>query len=96
MKSKLILLVALVILLVLAGGVLAQPNPSSSPHSAQWYSVEQSTLTGNNYHLASRVWQFDPQASGGDYRLQSLTTPDLRGNGCCCTFLPCQWRNATP
>lgn len=92
MKTHIILFVALVLLLVLAGVVLAQSGPPRQPH--QWYSMEQATLVGRNYNLVSRVWQFDTQASGGDYRLQSLNTPDLRGNGCCCTFLPCQWHNS--
>jgi hypothetical protein len=32
-------------------------------------------------------------ASGGGYRLLGPASPTLRGNGCCCTYLPCVLRN---
>lgn len=92
MKTRVILLLVLVLLLMLTGVVLAQSEPPRQSHL--WYQVEQITLTGNGYHLLTRTWQFQKQTSGGGYHLQSLNVPDLRGNGCCCTYLPCQWQSA--
>lgn len=96
MKSRITLLVALVFLLALAGAALAQSDSSPSLQPDRWYRIEPSTLTGNSYQLASRAWQFDSALAGGDYHLQALSAPDLHGNGCCCTFLPCQWLDASP
>jgi hypothetical protein len=56
------------------------------------YAVEQSTVSGGGYRLASLPWQVSGTASGGGYRLQSPTAPMLRGSGCCCTYLPLSLR----
>ena len=37
--------------------------------------------------------QVEGSTSGGGYRLLGPASPTLRGNGCCCTYLPCVLRN---
>jgi hypothetical protein len=44
---------------------------------------------GGGYRLTGLAWQFSGIASGGKYRLLGPAAPALRGNGCCCTYLPC-------
>jgi len=55
--------------------------------------VEKGEASGGRYHLTSVSWYVSGTASGGGYRLLSPSSPTLRGNGCCCTYLPCVLRN---
>lgn len=82
--------IALVCVLLLAGAALAQSGSQPSP---PWYAVEQGRASGGRYHLTSVSWYVSGTASGGSYRLLSPSSPTLRGNGCCCTYLPCVLRN---
>lgn len=82
--------VAMVCALLLAGAALAQ---SGGQHSPLWYVVEEGRASGGRYHLTSASWYVSGTASGGGYRLLSPSRPTLRGNGCCCTYLPCVLRN---
>jgi hypothetical protein len=77
----------LVGLLVLAGSAaLAQaPVPSAAPV----YVVEQGRPAGGGYQLAAGTWQVHGTASSLAYQLQSSI---LQGAGCCCTYLPCLFR----
>ena len=45
--------------------------------------------SGGGYRLTVLAWQVEGSASGGGYRLLGPASPTLRGNGCCCTYLPC-------
>ncbi|MDH7484853.1 MAG: hypothetical protein QHJ81_01095 [Anaerolineae bacterium] len=80
------LLLTLLVLLLLVGAVLAQPG---GPGPAVWYTVEEGMASGGGYRLTGLAWQFSGIASGGKYRLLGPAAPALRGNGCCCTYLPC-------
>ena len=82
--------IALVCVLLLAGAALAQSGSQPSPSS---YVVEKGRASGGRYHLTSVSWYVSGTASGGGYRLLSPSSPTLRGNGCCCTYLPCVLRN---
>ncbi len=83
-----------ILLLVMAGSVLAQ---SSGAGSGQSLGVQPGTSSGGNYQLASlplhpaqdNGWQVSGAAGGGGYALAALSQPALRGSGCCCTYLPC-------
>lgn len=85
---KRILLILLALALVSTAVVQAdnRPNPPNPP---TWYAVEQETASGGGYHLTSLAWQVDGAACSGGYRLLGPAAPALRGNGCCCTYLPC-------
>ncbi len=75
MKTRLVLLPALFALLLLVSAPLA------------WSTARSSALAGD-YRLTCVNWRVSGIASGGDYRLASLSAPTLTGNGCCCTYLP--------
>jgi len=87
--------IALVCVLLLAGATSAQSGsqPSPSRYVAVADRVEKGEASGGRYHLTSVSWHVSGAASGGDYRLLSPSSPTLRGNGCCCTYLPCVLRN---
>lgn len=87
MKQRVILGVVVVMLLV-TSVALAQPD--------RLYRVEIGTISGEGYHLTSTSWQVSGRASGGDYYLLGAAAPNLRGSGCCCTYLPCILRNFRP
>jgi hypothetical protein len=89
MKQRMILTIVL-ILVLLGGVVVAQPN---QPDSLPLYTVETGTASGGNYQLTSLTWQVSGTASGEGYRLLCPETPTLRGSGCCCTYLPLTLRN---
>jgi hypothetical protein len=70
----------LLLVAVLVSGALAQ---SSGP-----YQVESGTISGGGYRLTIANWQVSGTASGEGYRLIGPVAPELRGSGCCCTYLP--------
>ena len=43
----------------------------------------------SGYQLTRLTWHVSGEVSGGGYSLSSPSSPSLRGNGCCCAFLPC-------
>jgi hypothetical protein len=95
MKTRIIILLAIVALLLIGCVALAQ---SSGPPSG--YVVIPGTASGGHYRLTSLSWQVSGASSGGGYRLLPAlsgaeggpASPTLRGNGCCCTYLPCVLR----
>jgi len=70
---------------------LAQSGSGSGPPLL--YTVEQGTASGGDYHLTSLAWRVSGTASGAGYRLLGPAAPTLRGNGCCCSYLPCVLHN---
>jgi hypothetical protein len=80
------LVVGCVLLAVLlAGGAQAQ--------STGQYQVAGGLSSGGGYHLTTVEWQVSGSASGGGYALAAPIQPELRGSGCCCTYLPCVLRS---
>ena len=84
--KRVAILVLVVAFLVLAGAGLAQPGDSELPPP---YVVEADTVSGGDYQLTGQGASAAVEMSGGAYRLQGGVQPMLRGNGCCCTYLPC-------
>ncbi|MCJ7739270.1 MAG: hypothetical protein MUQ10_18480 [Anaerolineae bacterium] len=91
MKMRIAILTVIIALLLLDAVALAQSGSGSPPTTL--YGVESSTVSGGGYYLASLTWHVDGTASGSGYHLLSPAAPALRGNGCCCTYIPCVWRN---
>jgi hypothetical protein len=69
-----------------AEGSWADPSPV--------YTVEQVPIAGEGYHLNVASWQVSGASSGGSYHLEGPAAPELRGSGCCCTFLPLTLRGS--
>lgn len=94
--SVLLLLAAVVLRLLEPPGLAraqdAVPQQAGLDALALPYAVEQSTVSGGGYRLASLSWHVSRTASGGGYRLQGSTAPLLQGSGCCCTYLPLSLR----
>ena len=88
--KRIAILTAIVALLLLGAVALAQPGGHDPP---TWYTVEQGTVSGGGYYLTSLAWRASGTAGGGGYRLLGPASPALRGNGCCCTYLPCVVRS---
>jgi hypothetical protein len=89
MKTRTIILLAIVALLLVGSAALAQ---SSGPPSPALYVVARGTASGEGYRLTSMCWQVSGASSGGGYRLLGPASPS-GGNQCCCTYLPCALRN---
>jgi hypothetical protein len=88
MKIRIPFLVAVLAALFLSGAASAQTG--ARPPLA-WH-VQAGAASGGSYRLAGLAWQIDgAPAAGGRYMLQPAApeSPALRGNGCCCVFLPC-------
>ena len=83
MKMRNALLLAAVALLVGGGVATAQ---SGGPVG---YAVEPGTASGGDYQLTVLGTSTTGAMSGGEYHLQGGVQPMLRGNGCCCTYMPC-------
>ncbi len=81
--------IALLCLLLVTGVVAAQ----SGEPTAQ-YIVASGVASGGGYRLTGLVWRVQGLAAGGGYLLTVPASPRLRGNGCCCTYLPCVLRHS--
>jgi hypothetical protein len=85
MKTRISLLLLLLVLMLV--------STSAGALSAPRYQVEAGTISGGGYRLVGSGMQADNVAAGGAYRLLGPSVPELRGSGCCCTYLPCTLRN---
>ena len=91
MKTRLsILLLLTIMLLLIVSAAVAQPDRTTVANTA---AIQPATATGGAYHLESLRWQFEGTSDGGLYQLSGPQNPTLRGNGCCCNYLPCLQRN---
>jgi hypothetical protein len=73
-----ICLIVFVAISMLASLVLVQPA-----------SADPVPINTGGYHLVPVRWHLAGEASGSGYYLRMPGSPALRGNGCCCTHLPC-------
>jgi hypothetical protein len=90
MNTRIVVLTFLLVLLVSGKMTLAQSGEREPPI---WPAVEQVTSIGGGYFHTNLGWTVSGAASGGDYRLSGPTRATLRGDGCCCTWLPCVLRD---
>ena len=96
--AAILMVVALMVSVALARtGSETQVSPTNHYHLTGTLSQSDApTLSGGHYQVTdmtlrntqSNAWS----ASGGRYHLQGPASPQLTGNGCCCTFLPCVLR----
>jgi hypothetical protein len=91
MKIRTAILTFIVVLLLLGTIVPAQSRECDPP--AWHYTIEQGAASGAGYRLTGLTWRVEGTANGGGYRLLGPASPTLRGNGCCCTYLPCVLRD---
>lgn len=95
MKTRIVLLIALVLTLLLSGVALRWAQGVAQAQGGDGGSVAAQSnpamLSGGRYRLASLSAQASVIASGGGYRLLEPASPG-GGNQCCCTFLPCVMR----
>jgi hypothetical protein len=87
MKQR-VILVVVVFTLLLTCVTLA--------HADKQYRVQNGTSSGQGYRLIGTSWQVSGMASGGDYLLLQPAATELRGSGCCCTYLPMTLCNFRP
>ena len=85
--------IIIIVTALLLGGVALHAIAPVAARSGRldlslWYTVEQGTASGQGYRLESLNWQVSGTASGAGYRLLGPDSPSVRGNGCCCTYLP--------
>lgn len=92
MKTRIVLVVILVISLLLASWAIALAR-TSQPGDPISYQVETGSATGKDYLLTHLNWQVSGSVSGEGYLLSAPITPALTGSGCCCNFLPCALKN---
>jgi hypothetical protein len=85
MKTRTIILFAILALLFISSTALAQSN-GSSPQVG--YAVNQGTASGGHYRLANRTCQMHGLASGGGYSLAGPAGTAGTGTPCCCSYLP--------
>jgi hypothetical protein len=94
------LVILLLVCLCAPGSAAAQPAEQTPGPSAPVLRVRGEAIGGayrlTGTQLASQNLRPPSQeelASGGSYRLLAPMGPTLRGSGCCCTYLPCVFRN---
>ena len=90
MKTRTIILLLLIAVPLLISSVaLARPEQPVASNTT----TQPSPTTGGAYQLDGSTWQISGISTGGLYQLLGPQGSTLRGNGCCCTYLPCLLRN---
>jgi len=92
MKTRIILVMVLVIILLLASAVIALARTSRYVDPVS-YQVNTGSITGDGYQLTHFTWQESHATGGGSYSLLVPSLPAASGSGCCCSYLPCTFRN---
>jgi hypothetical protein len=86
MKTRIVLWVLLIALLLLSTGAVTGSAPPR-------YRLESGSPPGGNARLATDGVQAGVVSTGGAYRLATGPAPGSvsgsAGSGCCCTWLPC-------
>ena len=103
-RWTLIVAAILIVVALMAGAALARTgsetlaSPTSHYHlTGTLIQSDSMLLSGGHYQLIDvtlrnaqgSAGQANDLASGGGYHLEAPAGPQLTGNGCCCTFLPC-------
>ena len=88
MNTRVIVLTIIIILLLFVSGAIASAY-SGQISDGIVYQAETGLTSGNGYHLTPLTWQVEGAVGGGSYILDVLVAPELNGNGCCCSYLPC-------
>jgi len=83
----------LVVVLLLGGVTLQAAVPATAQTGGPLMTIQTGMVAGGGYQLTSLAWLVSGEISGKNYRLLGPAVPTLRGNGCCCTYLPCVLRN---
>jgi hypothetical protein len=89
MKRKQNTLVILILSILVIFALILGTSPTNGSTSAQAMEDYPLDEVKHGYQLTHLTWQVSGEVSGGGYSLQSPSSPTLRGNGCCCTYLPC-------
>jgi len=58
-----------------------------------WFVAGRSKSQNKTYQLTSINWRVSGISAGNDYTLTSPQAPADSSNGCCCTYLPCVFKD---
>jgi hypothetical protein len=86
MKTRLVILVILLVFSLTCSDTHAQVNVSASS------SLVSGGASGRGYQLTSLSWQVDGDLRNDRYQLLRMIAPGSSENGCCCVYLPCARR----
>jgi len=97
MKVRLLLILIVLLLFSLAiplqtsiGAGDDEPDLNNVPF---WFVVGRSKSQNKTYQLTSINWQVAGISAGNDYTLTSPLAPAESSAGCCCTYLPCVFKD---
>jgi len=97
MKVRFLLILIVLLLFILAIPLQAsiqaghdEPDLNNAPF---WFVEGRSKSQNKTYQLTSINWQVSEISAGNDYTLISPQAPAESSAGCCCTYLPCVFKN---
>jgi hypothetical protein len=97
MKVLLLLILLFLVLFILAIPLQIsiqagddEPDLNNVPF---WFGVGRSKSHNKTYQFTSLNWQVAGNSTGNDYNLTSPQGPSESSEGCCCTYLPCVFKN---
>jgi len=97
MKIRFLLIMIVLLLFILAIPLQTsmqageeEPDLNNVPF---WLVEGRSKSQNSLYQLTSINWQASGISAGNDYTLTSPQAPADSSNGCCCTYLPCVFKD---
>lgn len=68
------------------------PEQAIANYDPIWIVEAHQTASADDYQLHSLGWQVSGTLTSASYRLQAPNNINLRGSGCCCSYLPCLYK----
>lgn len=97
MKGRFLLLLIVVFLFIilvpLQAKIQAAYAESEVKKDTIWLAAGSTASPNGTYHLAGTNWLVSGISTGGAYQLISPLPLSVAGEGCCCTYLPCVFKN---
>jgi hypothetical protein len=89
----LIVLLLFILVLPLQTSIQAGEDEPDLNNVTFWFVVGRSKSQNRSYQLTSINWQASGISAGNDYTLTSPQGPSESSGGCCCTYLPCVFKD---
>ena len=96
MKVRFLLILIVLLLFILTiplqTSIQAEDDKIELYNAEFWFEGGRSVSENKSYQLNSINWRVSGTSAGNDYTLTSPQAPAESSAGCCCTYLPCVFK----
>lgn len=97
MKTRLMLILLIFLLFTIVFPLKAMITTaladSEGKNDTIWLVTHSTSSAHGAYQLTGINWSAEGVSVGGDYKLLSPLSPSESSGGCCCTYLPCVFKD---